>query len=422
MATFEVQVESLTGLDIGASTFPDQDNLTQYLIDGVLDVTEKWLRRNPQDKERFMTVTAEGASQGVLSTEAQIVSVVRESGTNNDWIPCKKIGLAMQGPAANADSIYLASANDPVFAIESNGVVNVYPAPSATTNAYKVYYVNNEPVDEDANPLTYADDGIKFFPKGKIPLVVMNASMKCLLFAAQYLQTSLFTGTITNALSYANQQIDAIIAGSGPIDKIILEVTEAVSLTDSAGSGIQFAVDGMATAVAKFRADGGDPVLFGDETQYETGEGMTRVKAALDNAEDVINSNEPSSTTDAFGAQANEDIELVTSALSIASQEIARADAHISEFNAAADNLVKEIEGFGSEAGSRISWIDSKSTVWNGWSTEISSRLETAAGYMSEAGKRMEIYSKQYEWYLNLYNEIKRDYIAAFGIETKEAQ
>jgi hypothetical protein len=124
MASFELQVESLTGLDIGASTFPNQDNLTQYLIDGVLDVTEKWLRRNPQDKERFMTVTAEGTSQGALSTEAQIVSVVRESGTNNDWIPCKKIGLAMQGPAANTDSIYLASANDPVFAIESNGVVN----------------------------------------------------------------------------------------------------------------------------------------------------------------------------------------------------------------------------------------------------------------------------------------------------------
>ena len=419
MATFEVQVESLTGLDIGASTFPDQDNLTQYLIDGVLDVTEKWLRRNPQDKERFMTVTAEGASQGVLGTEAQIVSVVRESGTDDDWIPCKKIGLAMQGPAANTDSIYLASANDPVFAIESNGVVNVYPAPGATTNAYKVYYVNNEPVDEDANPLTYADDGIKFFPKGKIPLVVMNASMKCLLFASQYLQTTLITECVTNAIVHANTEIDKITDIS---DKIILEVTEAVSLTDSAGSGIQFAVDGMATAVAKFRADGQAPALFGDSTQYTASEGMTRVKDALDNAEDVINSNEPSSTTDAFGAQANEDIELVTSALSIASQEIARADAHISEFNAAADNLVKEIEGFGSEAGSRISWIDSKSTVWNGWSTEISSRLETAAGYMSEAGKRMEIYSKQYEWYLNLYNEIKRDYIAAFGIETKEAQ
>jgi hypothetical protein len=355
MATFEVQVESLTGLDIGASTFPDQDNLTQYLIDGVLDVTEKWLRRNPQDKERFMTVTAEGASQGVLGTEAQIVSVVRESGTNDDWIPCKKIGLAMQGPAANTDSIYLASANDPVFAIESNGVVNVYPAPGATTNAYKVYYVNNEPVDEDANPLTYADDGIKFFPKGKIPLVVMNASMKCLLFAAQYLQTTLITECVTNAIVHANTEIDKITDIS---DKIILEVTEAVSLTDSAGSGIQFAVDGMATAVAKFRADGSDPVLFGDETQYETGVGMARVKDALDNAESVINSDQPSSSTDAFGAQANEDIELVTSALSIASQEIARADTHINEFNAAADNLVKEIEGFGSEAGSRISWIE----------------------------------------------------------------
>jgi len=250
----------------------------------------------------------------------------------------------------------------------------------------------------------------------------MNASMKCLLFAAQYLQTTLITECVTNAIVHADNALDAIVAGSGPIDKIILEVAEAVSLTDSAGSGIQLAVDKMAAANLKFQATSGDPALFGNESQYETGEGMTRVKAALDNAEDVINSNEPSSTTDAFGAQANEDIELVTSALSIASQEIARADAHISEFNAAADNLVKEIEGFGSEAGSRISWIDSKSTVWNGWSTEISSRLETAAGYMSEAGKRMEIYSKQYEWYLNLYNEIKRDYIAAFGIETKEAQ
>ena len=169
MATFATQITSLTGITIGPGTYPNTLQVTQYITDAVLEVTEKWLRKNPQDKEWFMKASGEGIAQGSKVIEAQIVSVVRESGTDNDWIPCKKIGLAMQGPAANSDSIYLATVNDPVFAVESNGVVNVYPAPGAETNAYKVYYINNEPLNMEEDPIDYDDDEIRFFPKGKIP-------------------------------------------------------------------------------------------------------------------------------------------------------------------------------------------------------------------------------------------------------------
>ena len=44
----------------------------------------------------------------------------------------------------------------------------------------------------------------------------------------------------------------------------------------------------MNTALDKFRADASDPALFGDETQYTTGVGMTRVENALNKAQALI--------------------------------------------------------------------------------------------------------------------------------------
>ena len=51
MATFEVRVEGLTGLSIDGSSSPTQDELTEFLKDGVLDVTAKWLIGHPEDYE-----------------------------------------------------------------------------------------------------------------------------------------------------------------------------------------------------------------------------------------------------------------------------------------------------------------------------------------------------------------------------------
>ena len=54
MATFEAQVQGLTGLTIDGSSTPTEDELTEFLKDGVLDVTAKYLDIAPQDSSLFM--------------------------------------------------------------------------------------------------------------------------------------------------------------------------------------------------------------------------------------------------------------------------------------------------------------------------------------------------------------------------------
>ena len=105
--------------------------------------------------------------------------------------------------------------------------------------------------------------------------------------------------------------------------------------------------------------------MFGDEDTFLTNNSqLTRVKDALDKAQETITGNLPSSTTDARGAQGNEDVELVTSALNIAQTEIQRAQVHLSEWNAIGDMRIKQVQvnlskmdGYIKEVQTRLSII-----------------------------------------------------------------
>ena len=89
MATFEVRVEALTGLDISSSSNPTQTELTEYLEDGVLEVTNRLLSINPADVEVFTRESSEQTANGSLDLNgAKIISVVREDGvTSDNWRP-----------------------------------------------------------------------------------------------------------------------------------------------------------------------------------------------------------------------------------------------------------------------------------------------------------------------------------------------
>ena len=101
----------LTGLTIdGSSTDPSRTEFSQFLNDGVIDVTAKWLLGNPQDRDLFTRVSAEQTSNGSLDLNgAEVLSVVRESGTNNDWRPCRKISPSMQAQVVDTESLSFAS-------------------------------------------------------------------------------------------------------------------------------------------------------------------------------------------------------------------------------------------------------------------------------------------------------------------------
>ena len=147
MADFQTRVDALTGLTSG--THYTTAELTEYLKDGVIEVTQRCIALKPQDAESFQrTITSD--SQGIGVGGSRILGVMREAGTDGSsdgsiaWRVCRKILASMQSRVVDIDSLNYASKYNPAYAIEDNNVVNVYPVPSSN-NAIKVFYVNEDP-------------------------------------------------------------------------------------------------------------------------------------------------------------------------------------------------------------------------------------------------------------------------------------
>ena len=170
------QVQDLTSI-----TVSDTDELSQFLKDGVLDVTNKWLLVRPQDIELFGRESAETTSNASLNLNgARIISVIREDGTNNQWRNCTKISPSLQYDVTDTDSLNYASKTNPVYMIGDAGKISVFPAPGSDPNAFKVYYVNKDPVNGSGSALIHSHDDILYFPIDKVYLVVMYAGIRLL--------------------------------------------------------------------------------------------------------------------------------------------------------------------------------------------------------------------------------------------------
>jgi len=83
--TFEAQVEGLTGLTISSSgTSPTQQELTDFLVDGVRDVACRILAVKPEEAELFSRTTS--AINDANGTEIQsgiVIGVVRANGDDS---------------------------------------------------------------------------------------------------------------------------------------------------------------------------------------------------------------------------------------------------------------------------------------------------------------------------------------------------
>tara|TARA_R110002167_G_scaffold57017_12_gene161685 strand:+ start:613 stop:2232 length:1620 start_codon:yes stop_codon:yes gene_type:complete len=159
---------------------------------------------------------------------------------------------------------------------------------------------------------------------------------------------------------------------------------------------IKAAVDQAATAAGKFLTVDSDSI-FGDESTFLTNDSqLTRVKTALDSAHDLINNNQPSATTDVYGAQANEDVELVTSALNIVQIELARAQAHLTEWTSIGDMRTKEVQvalseadGYAKEVQARLTYATSYIAAGNARGQEGSARLAQLNGTLSVVSQEL---------------------------------
>ena len=146
MATFEAQVEGLTGIDIGSSsTYPTQAQLTQFINDAVIDVTSRCISIDPKQQTDFSRESAEQTSNGFNPGTSEIISVIRESGTDGEWYPCSKKAIGLQYRVKDNTSLYFASKYNPVYMTTQNRNVHVYPEPGSSNDGFKVLYVNSSP-------------------------------------------------------------------------------------------------------------------------------------------------------------------------------------------------------------------------------------------------------------------------------------
>ena len=168
------QVQDLTSL-----TVSDTDELSQFLKDGVLDVTNRWLAIKEGDFELFARESDEQTSNDSLNLNgARIISVIREDGTNNQWRKCNYINTYQQYDVTDEESLNYASKINPAYMIGNAGKISVFPAPDATTDAFKVYYVNKDPVNGSGSALIHSHDDILYFPIDKVYLVVIYAGLR----------------------------------------------------------------------------------------------------------------------------------------------------------------------------------------------------------------------------------------------------
>ena len=373
MADFQEQVMGITGLTIdGSSTAPSRSEFSSFLNDGVIDVTHRWLSIKPQDVELFVRESSTTASNGLDIGGAEVISVLREAGVDGDtdgstaWRQCRKIPASMQSRVVDTESLNFASKYNPVYAVDNNGVINVYPTPDGTDDGFRAYYVNNAPEETDGTALDHASTGIKYFPKDKVYLVVIYAS----------------TRSLQSAMGALHGNTD---------------VSAALGL-------VKTAVDQAATAAGKFLTADSDSI-FGDESTFLTADSqLTNVKDALDKAKTLMSDDaaynaltgvtDDVTNTSALYWLGDEDVEMVQATLQMVATEIQRAQSELSHWTSIGDMRMKEVQA----------------------------ALQEADGYAKEAQARAGNLQQEYTWYNARYKELKEEYDNAFLMAAPKQQ
>ena len=184
MATFEVRVEGLTGLTIDGSSSPTTTELTEFLKDCVIDVTNRCIELKPEISMDFTRESSEITSQaGIQVNGARIISVVRETGTNNDWRRASQISPGSQSRVTDSSSLEYVTKYNPAYMVGDDAKISIFPSPDSSNNAYKLYYVNNAPVDKSGASLLYSHSDIGYFSDEKVYLVILYAACQSLLNA-----------------------------------------------------------------------------------------------------------------------------------------------------------------------------------------------------------------------------------------------
>lgn len=228
MATFKEHIEGLTQISITASSAPTQDELTNFLRDACLDVTNRIIRVNPDELHKFTATTITVSGQ---SRRGKILSVTRQHDSADILRPCTPISPQFRTEALDVESLHYRSKYNPGW-YELDGSIDCVPEPQGSVNQLVVTQVNYDTglVHGD----TYANSGILYMPDDYLYLVGLYAAAQTCHAAAGDIQANMPTKPTTPIVpifSNANfdlpnppiMSIPQIKVGFGKIDSLLVQ-------------------------------------------------------------------------------------------------------------------------------------------------------------------------------------------------------
>ena len=423
MATFSAQVVDLIG------AFSDETALDSFITEGaneVINAMPRSMRERVAEETSFSNTTS---SEG-----SKVLHVLRNDGTIDQ--PCRRIPARHRGRIQDSSDMQYATATDPAFYIQ-DALVTIFPTGTgklvsiptynqgSALDASSLSTITNFPNEAEYLVTLYAAmKALQQNMSGMMTLAAIDTTAlgaittelnkaDDVISTAQGKVDAFYTSigdiddttelwddtnkrftVVKNALDYAGNLIDGnkpdaaydvaqnLLDVNATIDKMDAHLIdgEAILTNDPTSGDVATALAAMKAAIETAEGtldtmEASASSVFGDSDTFTAASSqLTRVKAAIDNAEDVINSDQPSPTTDAYGALAAEDTELVQSALAIAGTEIQRAKLHLQEWTSIGDMRVKEINASLSEA--------------QAYGSEIQARLSYASAYQQASAAR----------------------------------
>ena len=171
MATFQAQVQGMTGLTISSSgTVPTEAHLSEFLQVAVTEVVDAIINARPTEVAKFSQTSNSTSS---IAQTGRIVSVMREHDSTSILRPCDKIPASSRYVATESDSLHYRSKYNPAFYI-LDGNIHAVPAAAGGNNDIVVTQVTYD------TGVAYSDSSVDYFPQQYEHLIILNASIKCL--------------------------------------------------------------------------------------------------------------------------------------------------------------------------------------------------------------------------------------------------
>ena len=300
--SFTAKIGQITG----SASDNDANTVSTALLNAQHEIIAKISQVNPNMLHSMSTEetqTDNSSDLEPLDINTVILNVTRYDSTNSITRNCTPIDMKFKEKATDSDSIYYAPKTSPVYTLDK-GKVYIYPAPTGSENG-KVTKVEPGAINDNA-------ETVANMPTSLIPLLLNIASRDVII---QRLGS--FTGSL-------------------PTDLNDTTVFDALADFDDSL--------GITTALPSIHADYQDAV--------------DKAQALIDDVGSIGGDvNTDGSGTDIYSAQKwliDEDPEMLNGTLSTAGQELQRATAILSGFNADLSKYQAEVAKESAEAGQAL--------------------------------------------------------------------